>query len=594
MTNILKIITLISIILLFFNINAQEATAFKLNIDTRKYPVLKDWSNIIFSVADNYDVELAKKKLKTIANNKWQSVYISRLLKQVDEIKLKHFSVFNTIDKNKIIINSDNTLYVYNKERQIVLKKEFSKDDEITSIYKNNNILICAVSKFDKFCENSSWQLYKYNLSTNQESVILSSNNANLLNTLQQITGKCPLLKNTAISPNNKALLINAINIEYKDYCYNLVFKNSKNEFKLIKKSCNSILKDVNFLNDDNIFFVEQEHTGNHFKVKKYNTKLNKYTKTGCFISSGIVGEYIKHEIIRKGRLIKLYHKQDSFLYISDYDFNGKLLNQERIKYHYKQNVKKNMHLFAFNNRVFKLNKKDEKVFWEKPAIFHEYDILDFYFDNKKEQLSTIDETGILKHYNYSISNNYLLIVENSKNTVAIPVNLSINDKRISEITKKTKIAKENFVKERIEIENKRAAIENAYTQIFDLNDIKKEDFIHNIEGNISENVIFELNTNRTFHKAKVFHIIEYNNEKRYVTYFTGSLNNFIYNKNVKNQLLSILPDESIGYIDNKMFKKLFKENKNKKIITLRLKYYNSKETEKILNSLLHLKKKKK
>jgi len=107
-----------------------------------------------------------------------------------------------------------------------------------------------------------------------------------------------------------------------------------------------------------------------------------------------------------------------------------------------------------------------------------------------------------------------LLIVENSEKTIAIPVNLSINDKRISEIIEKTKKIQENFVKERIEIENERAAIENAYIKVFEMNDIKKEVFVHNIENNISKNVIFELKTNRTFHKAKVFHILNYNNKK--------------------------------------------------------------------------------
>jgi len=115
--------------------------------------------------------------------------------------------------------------------------------------------------------------------------------------------------------------------------------------------------------------------------------------------------------------------------------------------------------------------------------------------------------------------------------------------------------------------------------------------FVHNIENNISKNVIFELKTNRTFHKAKVFHILNYNNKKRYVTYLSGSLNKFVYNKNVNNQLLSILPNGSFGYIDNKMFQKIFAEGNNKKIINVELKYYNSLETEKILNSLLQLQK---
>ena len=301
MDNILKIIISIFIFLTFSNIKAQEATVFKLKLDIKKYPKLKSWENIIFSVSENYDVNLSKSKVKILTKNKWQSVYVNHLLKKVNEIKLEEYSIFQN-SENNLIATSKNTLNLFNQNKQIVFKKEFPKDFEITSIYKSGNTLLCAVSKFDKYCDNSFWQLYKLNLSTNKESVILSSNNSDLLNSMQQIAGKCPLLKNIAISPDKKNLLINITNIEYKDYCYNLVLKNETNKFKVIKKSCNAILKDINFLNNDNIIFIEQEHTGNHFKIKKYNIKLDKFSKQGCYNSSGIVGDYIKHEIIRKER----------------------------------------------------------------------------------------------------------------------------------------------------------------------------------------------------------------------------------------------------------------------------------------------------
>ncbi|OQY03056.1 MAG: hypothetical protein B6I20_05865 [Bacteroidetes bacterium 4572_117] len=584
----MKLYLSIFFILLFIGVQAQEPTAFKLKLDTEKYPELISWNNVTFTLSDTYDSNLSKNKLNEILNNKWQSVYVSNLLQKTTEIKLPEYSVFFA-DNSKIITISKNILNILNYDGKVIYKKEFPDDFEITSFYKQNGLLICSVSRFDKFCEKSYWQLYKIDLSTNIESIILSSDNEELLNSLQQIAGKCPLLKNIAISANNKSLLFNYSNVEYKDYCYNLVLKNEIGKFIVIKKTCNANLKDANFLDNENLIFIEQEHNGNHFKIKNYNIRFKKFTKLNGFDASGIIGEYIKHKVIVKDRLLKVFYKKDNYLYISDYDFNGKMLNQERTAFFYKKDTEKMIHMSAFNNRIFNLNKNNSNEHWEKASIFHENDILDFYFFHDKKLLLSIDETGVLKYYNYDKTDNYLLTVENSKKTISIPVSLSVNSKKISEIIKNTKIAYENFVQEQIEIENKRVEIELAYAKILEMNDVKNEIFVHNIESNISKNVIFELNTNRTFHNAKIFHIIDYNNQKRYVTYLSGSLNKFVYNKNVNNQLLSILPDGSIGYVDNKMFQKIFTGEDSKTIINVKLKYYNSLETEKILNSLLHL-----
>ena len=575
----------------FFSLNAQQNSSFKLNIDKENYPILMKWEDVIFSSSNNANISLNNNKIKEISETKWQYIELNNLLKQDKEIKLAKFSLLHHNKNSEYIVAvSKNIISVLDKTATVIYTKEFPQQSVISSVAVEGNKLICSVSEFDKYCENSSWSLYDIDIINKKDTIILTNKDETLLYSIQQLSGKCPLLKKLSLSKDNKSILFNYTNAEYKKFCYNLFLYIKPGVFRIIKKSCNAYIEDTKFIDNNNFIIIEQPHAdNNYFTMNYYNFKTEQGYKTKLYKTEDITGKYVNSEL--QNNILLVRFKREKYLYTSFFDLNGNFLKQEKILYHYMQSNKDDMYFTAFNNKVFNLNIKNSNNNYNMFSVYHEKDILDFCFIDSGKRVFTIDEIGTLKNYDYTISDEYLLTLENVDKSISIPVNCSLSKDKIDEINKQCTISKNKFVQKMINTENKRLSTEEAYIRTLSMNKIAQDIFEFDNKDYKTIDIIFDAEINRTFHNAKVFHISMLNNETYLAFYTAGNLNKFTYNMLANNQLLVVLSDKKIGYINNTSFKEKIIDAENKDVLEIMFKEYSNNDTEEILNQVLFLNK---
>ncbi len=564
---------------------------YTIKFDTDKYPSLSSFDNFEWSIPKGYSksYNLKSSKNSYITSQTWEAARFLQLKNEVWQSEIAPMShILYPEGTGKIFCYAKNIFSVVDKKGNKVFEKNFNPESsnyrKITSVTynKKTNKVFYAISEFDDYCESKYWEIASIELSTNKITQLTHNESIKFENSGSKKSGDCPFFLHISVSPDSRSVALNYTNLEFQNYCYNVMILNDKSMVS-IDESCDAKLLSLNFINNNSLIYIVQNHKTGNLQVKSTDLTGKIIAVDGCFIETGIKGKFIDMELLPDSETFLLYYFSNGKNLIEEYNYAGKLISKKEVGAFYRLDLKTMNYFTAYNYNI--LNERNLSDNESKGAVFHQNDILDYSYSKDRKELYTVSEDGVLKKWTNNNDNLYLLILENNDHVLPLPVELKQSENEVAKWLKDTEADFTKFIDDQREKDALRRIMEDDYIRIFELN--KMNIYTSKVADEKNKNFYakFEIPANKTSFPVKVFHIIQKKGKYYVVQYCGACVNDFAFNPKDKNILLAILPNDKIGILNNSDFKNL-KTDANK-IVSIKLKVKPISDTEKIVKEIL-------
>ncbi len=558
-----------------------------INFDTLEYPNFKEINNKSWKITESYADKYNFSEENIYSTELWDAFTILPLLNEEWETKVNCKSYLKYLkDDKKYLLYSQNTFSLINDNGNEDLKYEINSENsriDCIDYNKNKKKIYWAESQLDIDCVKDSWQIFEYDIKTQQKNKVFDNNNIKFSIIANNKTKtNCPYITDIKTSPNGENFIFKYTNIEYNNFCANLFIYKKQNEFIKIIDRCDENLNAVEFIDDNNILIITTNHNNKNIKLQVSDLTGTIVSSSGCYNKKGIKGEFIDFELSTDKKSFYLYYISGEKYYITHWDTNGDLIEKTETGGFYKVNYQEKINLTAFDYNILNLRNFDNEELLG--VIFHEHDVFDFVITDNS--VVSVDEGGGLKKWNLTKTNNHLLVLENTLKIAHIPVNINNFHIKIDNLEAISKNNYSLFAEQQIIIEQERLNLENDYQTFFKLNSFKHVGTLTKQAGDYHSYVKFNIYANMFYYPVQVFHISKYENDYKVTTYCGRCVNYFGYSKASKNYIIAIMPNNIIGYISNDELFEYNAEQKNS-LVEIKLNTLPATETENILKKIL-------
>ena len=568
--------------------NIQNFSKISLKFNTKDYPGLSSFNDFDWSIPKEYERYYEKNSLLT--EQTWESARVLKLNKELWSSSVSPMSKLLYLPKSEMIFcYSKNKYSIVNKKGEKVFEKNINPENKferkVTSVCYNKQVnkVFYTTGQFDDYCENPFWEISSLDLVSNEIVLLANNQSSKYTNFNEDKTGKCAYFSQIKVSESSLNIALNYIDLEFGNYCYNLMVLSSEG-VKSVDKSCDARMIAMEFVSNNSILYVVQNHKTGNFQVKQCDLSGVSVASEGCFVPTGIKGNFIDMKMKPEFETFLLYYYDGNKNLISEYDYKGTLISKKEVGAYYRLDLSSYNYFTAYNFNI--LNQRNIDKTEPIGAVFHEKDILDYCTSEDNKEMFTVSEDGILKKWVEGDQDLYLLVLENSDFITQVPISMKSSRNDVAVWMKKTEVDFTKYVNEKNSSEALRRVMEDDYLRTFDLNNMNVYSSKVGDAQNINFYAKFDLLANQSVYKVKVFHVLK-KNGKYYVVQYCGScINDFAFNPNDINNLIAVLPNDKIAILSNKDFA-AYKNLEKNSIVTIKLNTRPINDTEQVIKSIL-------
>lgn len=549
---------------------SQELNKLKLN--TEQYGSLK--------VLESFDIRLS-------GNSVWDAARYVPVPEHISidtglpfaQMKIfgEKFVVYN---KNKISLSNTSGFKLTSEARNPF--SEESGDIGIMDIdYRSDKMYIASHQSSD-----SSWAVSSYDTDKGKLKTAFKTDDFYKAFPDKKNTGARPI--RLVSSPDGKRLAFNISTKNFDNYCYHLVAYHSGG-FLTIGKSCSEILKEVYYLNNEELFYVTQNHKSNKIMFHIVNPKGEKTHNLGCYAFRGLKGSFEFLNISPDGTRFYIIYYLNGKYFFAEYSFSGELIEKRSLQSKENTSFKSDLYpIFYDNKKMIIYGSKNNE---EKAIIYHNACLTGMMPDFNNHFVYSIDDVGTVKRWDFQKEPQAGLLLENFKQSriVSLP---SVNNKKLQKAMRKTSDDFNKYVKNASDAEKMRKQRENSFQSMFEKNTALfnentcyycPEAFCRTLKFTIKD-INFSV-----FTGLEIYQVEKYGYNFKITKHSPECVSRICIPENTGSMFVAALPKGKFAFLNFREYKKIAEEQQDKDVLVLNLKTYEETESYKVIQELFKI-----